>query len=80
MCDILLAMNFLVNKLEQAARIELPFTLTPQTKAKLIGAVGLMLLELMVLWQLMQPAELIFNQPTDAPRPESERVGVLKRF
>jgi hypothetical protein len=47
----------------------------------LLGVAGIVIfVEFLVLWQFMQPVGLVLGEATHAPRPATEREGVLKRF
>jgi len=74
-----LVMNFVTNKLDQPA-LALPKTWGVQQRISFSMAMTLLMFELIILWKLLNPLELLVVDPTLDPRPISERSGILKRF
>ena len=73
-------MNFLANKAEYITqKYAAPLSSAP-ARIMLSFAAMVICLELLILWQIVQPTSLLFREPTQAPRLEEDRVGILKRF
>ncbi|MDP2630764.1 MAG: hypothetical protein Q8P56_05130 [Candidatus Uhrbacteria bacterium] len=73
-------MNFLANKIEYITREDVTPPSSMPVRIILAFAAMVICLELLILWQIVQPAVLLFREPTQAPRLEEDRVGILKRF
>ncbi len=73
-------MNFLVPQLQLMSPKPISRFLSVPVRILLGIATTVIFLEFLVLWQFMQPVSLVIGEPTHAPRPESERSGILKRF
>ncbi|MEK7582520.1 MAG: hypothetical protein AAB452_01520 [Patescibacteria group bacterium] len=73
-------MNFLANKLEFISSKQVS-ALDRLSVRIMLGAAGVVIfLEFLILWQFIRPVSLVLGEPTQAPRPEEQRVGILKRF